>query len=110
MVALGVASFGHLGGIHYQNQTHFDQYCQTQEEKKSAVRRALLTTEDERFVREFILQWKLGRVRPAYFSEKFCVDVKERFSEILTDCAISRISRVSCSHNFTIGGNSIFTL
>jgi oxygen-independent coproporphyrinogen-3 oxidase len=25
MVALGVASFGHLGGIHYQNQTHFDQ-------------------------------------------------------------------------------------
>ena len=85
MVALGVASFGHLGGIHYQNQTHFDQYCQTQEEKKSAVRRALLTTEDERFVREFILQWKLGRVRPAYFSDKFCVDVKERFSEILTD-------------------------
>ena len=32
MVALGVASFGHLGGIHYQNQTHFDQYCETQEE------------------------------------------------------------------------------
>ena len=30
MVALGVASFGHLGGIHYQNQTHFDTYCETQ--------------------------------------------------------------------------------
>ena len=24
MVALGVASFGHLGGIHYQNVTHFE--------------------------------------------------------------------------------------
>lgn len=46
MVALGVASFGHLGGIHYQNQTHFDQYCETQEETTSAVRRALLTTEE----------------------------------------------------------------
>ena len=85
MVALGVASFGHLGGIHYQNQTHFDQYCETQEENTSAVRRALLTTEDERFVREFILQWKLGRVSPAYFSDKFGVDIKERFSEIFTD-------------------------
>ena len=49
MVALGVASFGHLGGIHYQNQTHFDTYCETQENKSSAVRRALLTTEDEGF-------------------------------------------------------------
>ena len=85
MVALGVASFGHLGGIHYQNQTHFDQYCETQENNGSAVRRALLTTEDERFLREFILQWKLGRVSPAYFMEKFGVDIKERFSEILTD-------------------------
>jgi oxygen-independent coproporphyrinogen-3 oxidase len=85
MVALGVASFGHLGGIHYQNQTHFDQYCETQEENTSAVRRALLTTEDERFVREFILQWKLGRVSPAYFSDKFDVDIHERFSEIFAD-------------------------
>ena len=85
MVALGVASFGHLGGIHYQNQTHFDQYCETQEETTSAVRRALLTTEDERFVREFILQWKLGRVSPAYFLDKFGVDIHQRFSEIFTD-------------------------
>ena len=85
MVALGVASFGHLGGIHYQNQTHFDQYCETQENNGSAVRRALLTTEDERFLREFILQWKLGRVSPAYFHEKFGVDIKERFADILSE-------------------------
>ena len=31
MIALGVASFGHLGGIHYQNLTHFDQYCEAME-------------------------------------------------------------------------------
>jgi oxygen-independent coproporphyrinogen-3 oxidase len=83
MVALGVASFGHLGGIHYQNITHFDQYCEAQENASSTVRRALLTTEDERFLREFILQWKLGRVSLPYFLEKFGVDIKDRFKDIL---------------------------
>lgn len=46
MVALGVASFGHLGGVHYQNVTHFEDYCTSMEEEKPVIRRALLTTED----------------------------------------------------------------
>ncbi len=83
MVALGVASFGHLGGIHYQNVTHFDQYCSNIEQGKSVWRRALMTSEDERFIREFILQWKLGTVLPGYFSEKFGIDIEERYSDIL---------------------------
>ncbi len=82
MVALGVASFGHLGGIHYQNLTHFDQYCQAMEDGASTLRRALLTTQEERFIRELILQWKLGRVRPSYFLEKFGIQLHERFSSI----------------------------
>ena len=85
MVALGVASFGHLGGIHYQNQSHFDKYCETQENNSGAIRRALMTTEDERFLREFILQWKLGRVSPPYFQQIFGIDVNERFGDILTE-------------------------
>ena len=79
MVALGVASFGHLGGIHYQNITHFEEYCNTVESGDNLVRRALLTTEDERFIREFILQWKLGSVKPSYFLEKFGVDIESRY-------------------------------
>ena len=85
MVALGVASFGHLGGVHYQNVTHFEDYCTSMEQEKPVIRRALLTTEDERFIREFILQWKLGSVRPAYFLEKFGVDVEERYRPVLED-------------------------
>lgn len=85
MVALGVASFGHLGGVHYQNVTHFEDYCTSMEEEKPVIRRALLTTEDERFIREFILQWKLGSVRPAYFLEKFGVDAEERYRPVLED-------------------------
>ena len=83
MVALGVASFGHLGGIHYQNLTHFEDYCSTIERGDSVLRRALLTTEDERFIREFILQWKLGKIRPSYFLEKFEINLQERYGEIL---------------------------
>jgi len=43
------------------------------------VRRALLTTEEERFIREFILQWKLGSVKPSYFLEKFGFDIESRY-------------------------------
>ena len=84
MVALGVASFGHLGGIHYQNLTHFDKYCSTVESGGSVLRRALLTTEEERFIREFILQWKLGAVRPSYFKEKFGIDLSDRYADTLS--------------------------
>jgi len=89
MVALGVASFGHLGGIHYQNLTHIDQYCDTIESEGSVVRRALLTTDEERFVRELILQWKLGLVRPSYFKEKFGIDVLKRYSEVFEEWSAS---------------------
>ncbi len=89
MVALGVASFGHLGGIHYQNLTHIDQYCDTIESEGSVVRRALLTTDEERFVRELILQWKLGLVRPSYFQEKFGIDVLKRYSEVFEEWSAS---------------------
>ena len=85
MVALGVASFGHLGGIHYQNLTLIDQYCETTESEGSVVRRALLTTDEERFVRELILQWKLGVVRPSYFRDKFGIDILARFSEVFEE-------------------------
>jgi oxygen-independent coproporphyrinogen-3 oxidase len=85
MVALGVASFGHLGGIHYQNVTHFEDYCSTSERGDSLIRRALLTTEEEMFIREFILQWKLGSVDPNYFREKFGINIDERYRSIFSD-------------------------
>ena len=84
MLGLGVSSFGHLGGIHYQNITNIDHYCDSVEAKKAPVRRALMTQEEERFIRELILQWKLGRVNKKYFLEKFGISVTERFSSILS--------------------------
>ena len=37
------------------------------------------------FVRELILQWKLGVVRPSYFRDKFGIDILARFSEVFEE-------------------------
>jgi oxygen-independent coproporphyrinogen-3 oxidase len=42
--------------------------------------RALTPTDDERLIREFVLQLKLGQVSCKYFQDKFGVDIRERFA------------------------------
>ena len=81
LVALGVASFGHIGGVHYQNHADFDPYVAKVSTGELPVHRALTPTEDERLIREFILQLKLGKVSRAYFQKKFGADVTQRFAE-----------------------------
>jgi oxygen-independent coproporphyrinogen-3 oxidase len=41
-------------------------------------------TQEERLIREFVLQTKLGRCNKRYFEEKFGVDVVERWKPILS--------------------------
>jgi len=78
LVALGVASFGHIGGTHYQNHADFEPYIAKVSEGELPVYRALTPSDDERLIREFILQLKLGKVSRAYFQKKFKADVTER--------------------------------
>ncbi len=49
-----------------------------------ALGRAYRPTDEERLIREFVLQIKRGWVRPAYFREKYGVNVGERFREPLS--------------------------
>lgn len=79
LLGLGVASFSHLGGVHFQNLPDFESYTAAVREGHLPVGRALETTAEERLIRELILQLKLGRVSPAYFTEKFDVNIAERF-------------------------------
>ena len=81
LVALGVASFGHIGGTHYQNHSDFEPYVEKVSAGRLPVYRALTPNEDERLIREFILQLKLGAVSRAYFQNKFGADVTQRFAE-----------------------------
>ncbi|HVR37425.1 MAG TPA: coproporphyrinogen-III oxidase family protein [Methylomirabilota bacterium] len=83
LLGLGVASFGHLQGTHYQNQHDFDPYVNSILEGKLPVYRALTPTDEERLIREFVLQLKLGSVRCDDFKQKFGVDILERFARPL---------------------------
>jgi oxygen-independent coproporphyrinogen-3 oxidase len=79
MIGLGVASFSHVNGTHFQNEPDWDPYINTVEQGNLPIYRALTPNEEERMIREFILQMKLGQVHPAYFQRKFGIDVQERF-------------------------------
>jgi oxygen-independent coproporphyrinogen-3 oxidase len=85
MIGLGVASFSHVGGTHFQNEHDFDPYIDKVRSGHLPIYRALTPTREELMIREFILQMKLGRVHRDYFQTKFGVDLQQRFSEPLRD-------------------------
>ena len=79
LVGIGLSSFSHVGGVHFQNASGWDAYVSAVQAGKLAIERAFATDPDERLTRETILQLKHGRIEPSYFREKFGVDVLERF-------------------------------
>jgi oxygen-independent coproporphyrinogen-3 oxidase len=80
LLSIGVASFGHLNGVHYQNHADFDPYIERVDRGEPPIYRALAPTDEERYIREFILQLKLGRVSRGYFAGKFGHDPAVRFA------------------------------
>jgi oxygen-independent coproporphyrinogen-3 oxidase len=83
LISLGVASFGHIGGVHYQNHHDFDVYLTRLEANELPIYRALTPTDEERLIREFVLQLKLGQISRKYFEEKFGADPCQRFAEAI---------------------------
>jgi oxygen-independent coproporphyrinogen-3 oxidase len=83
LLSVGVASFGHLNGVHYQNHHDFQPYLDRLDRGELPVYRALAPTRDERYIREFILLLKLGEVSRARFTERFGADPCARFAEPL---------------------------
>jgi oxygen-independent coproporphyrinogen-3 oxidase len=83
MVGLGVASFGHINGVHVQNFDTWETYSAAVRRNEIPLSRAYRPTDEERFIREFILQLKLGSIAPAYFRDKYRVNVLDRFRDQL---------------------------
>jgi oxygen-independent coproporphyrinogen III oxidase len=83
LIGLGVSSFGHIGGTHYQNHHDFDPYLARITAGELPVYRALTPSAEERFIREFILQLKLGRVQRSYYQKKFGIDPCNHFPEAM---------------------------
>jgi len=80
LLGLGVASFSHVGGTHYQNQHNFEPYVESLRAGRLPIYRALTPTPEERVIRELVLQFKLGHVDAGYFRRKFGVELRERFA------------------------------
>ncbi|MDB6056074.1 MAG: Coproporphyrinogen dehydrogenase [Verrucomicrobiales bacterium] len=80
LLGLGVASFGHLQGTHFQNLHDFEPYLLALTENKLPIYRGLTPSNDERLIREFVLQLKLGQVSAEYFTKKFGINPLERFA------------------------------
>jgi coproporphyrinogen III oxidase-like Fe-S oxidoreductase len=80
ILSTGVASFGHLNGVHYQNHHDFDPYVERVNRGEFPTFRALTPSAEERFLREFILQLKLGQVSRAKFKKKFGADPASHFA------------------------------
>jgi oxygen-independent coproporphyrinogen-3 oxidase len=83
LIGLGVASFSHVGGTHYQNEHNWDPYIARLNTGELPIYRALTPTPEERMMRELILQFKLGRVNAGYFRQKFGVEIHDRFADAL---------------------------
>jgi len=81
LAGLGVASFGHINGVHMQNVDKWDGYLAAIDRGAIPLSRAYRPTREERMIRELVLQLKLGSIRPAYFSDKYQVNVLERFAD-----------------------------
>ena len=79
LAGTGVASFGHINGVHLQNVDTWEAYSAAIRGGELPLSRAYRPSDEERIIRELILQLKRGSIRPAYFRDKYRVNVLERF-------------------------------
>ena len=82
MIGLGVSSFSHFGGVHFQNAHNFEEYLALLERDQLPLLRALTLTPKQKLIREMILQLKTGAIDLQYFRSKFGVDVWHEFQPV----------------------------
>ncbi|MFO0808916.1 MAG: coproporphyrinogen-III oxidase family protein [Gemmataceae bacterium] len=80
MFGTGVASFGHVGGVHLQNFDRWEDYIGALDRGELPLNRALPVTDRQLLIREMILQLKTGRLDAAYFRAKFGADIRTEFA------------------------------
>jgi oxygen-independent coproporphyrinogen-3 oxidase len=82
LAALGVASFGHLSGLHYQNETQWDDYLRVVESGRLPIQRGLRPTHRELLIREMVLGLKRGRLDAGRLQRKFGVDPRSEWAGV----------------------------
>jgi oxygen-independent coproporphyrinogen-3 oxidase len=79
MFGTGVASFGHVNGVHLQNLDTWEMYLAALERGELPLGRAYPTTPRDRLIREVVLLLKTGHLDVDYFRQKHGVDIREEF-------------------------------
>lgn len=79
MFGTGVASFGHVNGVHIQNVDTWEAYIERLQKGELPLGRAFPTTERDRLVREVVLLLKTGHLDVSYFRNKYGVDIRDAF-------------------------------
>ncbi len=83
LLGLGVSSFGHVAGFHFQNLSRWEPYLQRIEAGELALDRAFETDADERQTREMILLLKRGWIDVGHFRDKYSVEIVDKFRPAL---------------------------
>jgi oxygen-independent coproporphyrinogen-3 oxidase len=95
MFGTGVASFGHVNGVHVQNVDTWEQYIGLLDQGQLPLGRALPVKPRELLIREMILQLKTGRLELPYFEAKFGVNLLQEFDEAFHDLEADGILSVT---------------
>jgi len=80
MFGTGVASFGHVNGVHVQNLDRWEDYIARLQQGQLPLGRALPVPPRHLLIREMILQLKTGRLDAGYFRTKFGTDILKEFA------------------------------
>ncbi len=80
LLATGIASFGHVSGVHYQNKAEWSQYIgDLIQDEKLPIGRAMVPTRLQMLIREMILQLKKGYLKVPYFEQKYGVNILQQW-------------------------------
>ena len=80
LLATGIASFGHVSGVHYQNLPEWDDYVGALlNDDRLPLGRGNRPTDSQLLIREMILQLKKGHLEAGYFEDKFSVDILQQW-------------------------------
>jgi len=102
LLGLGVASFGHVNGVHMQNLDRWEAYVGAVERGELPLQRAYRPSAEERLIREVVLQLKRGWIRPQYFQDNYGVDIRDRFKEQFASLLRDGLMGPSTPDRFTL--------
>lgn len=82
LIATGIASFGHISGVHYQNKPEWESYLgDLLDRNELPIGRAYTPTPRQRLIREMILQLKRGYLNVDYFQRKYATNILEQWRD-----------------------------